>query len=480
MCGIVGAFNLTASGMDRFDAGALVQLAIADTVRGKDGTGLMFYDESAKKGATLYYVKEPATACSFIASQGGLEGYIEKSRFSVIHNRAATLGKLTEEHTHPFNFGTVSGVHNGTVSSWKTLLSEHIEAAEMDSQAIMEALSKIDPDPDAVGELLGSLEIGAYSLVWWDSRVDALRFARNDDRPMFMVSTRDNLWFGSELRMLEWILDKNRVSMHHSWATKIHHIIDIPVTGAEIAVHDFSKSVKLTSGGNNWWSRNWSSWDDYDDSDYYRWNTVSNSRYEGSTGDPRHVDIRGYASKMPALRTADTVTLTRMHNTMSAMVSADTARMPDLTGVRKAWEKYLLGHMEGANFTNAGTLRGTMHVCDVDADNLMYGYVWVDGAKVPISCSAATSDRETINAVLDILTGEGNREAIVPNVPIQGIRLYHNGMAAYIAGLPQCSAHEIAASEYDMETADILFAETHPDRASAKGDRVNWNIGWGI
>lgn len=476
MCGIVGAFNLTSGGMDKVDAAALVQLAIADTVRGKDGTGLMFYDEAAKKGATLYYVKEPATACSFIASQGGLDEYIAKSRFSVIHNRAATLGELTEDHTHPFTYGTVTGVHNGTVHSWKSLLKEHIDEAEMDSQAIIEALSKIDPDPEAVGKLLGSLESGAYSLVWWDSRVGALRFARNDDRPMCMVTTLDNIWFGSELRMLEWILYKNRINMHHSWSTKIHHLIEIPVSGAEIAVHDYSRDVKSVS--TSWWNRHQNDWDDYED--YYSWHTIPSASYSSTGTDPRHVDIRGYASKFPSIRTADVVTLTRIHNTMSAMVGADTARMPDLTSVRKAWEKYLLTHMEGANFTNAGTLRGTLHVCDIDQDNLMYGYVWVDGAKVPVSCSAAVSDTQTALAVLEILTSEGQREAIVPNVPIQGIRLYHNGMAAYIAGLPQCAAAEIKASEYEMDTPDLMFADSHPDRAAAMGDRVNWNIGWGV
>jgi hypothetical protein len=204
------------------------ELAIADTVRGYDGTGMFYYKEKKGEEASVWYQKKPTTASQFIAKHDW-QTYLRTSKFCVVHNRASTIGADTEENTHPFVEPNVIGVHNGTIHGWRSLTKTD---ANMDSHAVYVMLNETDPDPEAVGKALGkaSVEYGAYSLVWYDHRIGRLRFARNDDRPMTMVRTSTAIWFGSEMRMLEWVLSRNKEMMIRSWINESHRLLDIPIT----------------------------------------------------------------------------------------------------------------------------------------------------------------------------------------------------------------------------------------------------------
>lgn len=240
MCGIVGVFSTRSYGMAQDEVKALYNLVIADSARGEDGTGMYWMDCDGKR----WYWKEAKTAGECM-NKRIMRDFLDDARLAVCHNRAATLGAVDKESTHPFSTGNIIGVHNGTVSGWKAAFPE--AKSTMDSMAIFEALEDTDPDPEAVNEVLKKIDAGAYALVWHDMRVNELRLVRNSDRPLYIVSTRDAMWFGSEIRMLEWALYRNTETPVSSFKLDPHLLLCVPDGGGEAATHVMTSGPKYAA-----------------------------------------------------------------------------------------------------------------------------------------------------------------------------------------------------------------------------------------
>lgn len=249
MCGIVGFIHRSSAGAGSSEAKIMRELSVADIVRGYDGTGVFYHKEKKGDENKLWYVKDAVVATDLL-SRTEWNGHVRDAKFCVVHNRASTVGADTKANTHPFICNNVIGVHNGTIASWRQLKVGDGKPS-MDSEAVYMMLDNLNPDPDAIGKALGEycVEYGAYSLVWWDHRINKLRFARNYQRPMNMVRTTSAIWFGSELRMLEWVLHRNREVMIEGWSNKAYHLIDVSLDG-EATVHDYSDDVDKWGRGN--------------------------------------------------------------------------------------------------------------------------------------------------------------------------------------------------------------------------------------
>ena len=247
MCGIVFGITNSEDGFDYDDVKVFNNLFQADVVRGSDGAGLYWLDAEDK----LFYSRNTGHVGTNY-NLSGLSDWIGGGRFVVGHNRAATIGAVSKETTHPFTFSNVTGVHNGTISGWKQLGAKD---ATMDSMAVYEVLDDTDPDDEAVGNFLGQIDLGAYALVWYDARVRELRMARNNQRPLHLAVTNTGmLWGASELRMLEWVLDRNKYRISKSFSLATYSLLCIPVDGGKSRAYDYSDSLKV--GG---WSSGWDS-----------------------------------------------------------------------------------------------------------------------------------------------------------------------------------------------------------------------------
>jgi len=244
MCGIVGAVSYRNGGLNTAESETLFNLAMADVVRGMDGTGVFF--RAPDPSATSYYIRDAVPAPNLMSKYAWIDS-IEDTRFCVVHNRAATIGKVNEESTHPFSYGKIIGVHNGTIRSWASIPKS--PKAKMDSEAVIEALSNTDSDEQSVSELLCKLEDGAYSLVWYDSDINAIRLARNDDRPMWMGRSTGALWMASEVRMLEYAARRASMQLQESWSNEPHVLVTLPLDGSDMQLHDYSKDVPMKSYG---------------------------------------------------------------------------------------------------------------------------------------------------------------------------------------------------------------------------------------
>lgn len=116
------------------------------------------------------------------------------------HNRAATKGATTDKNAHPFIEGDICLMHNGTLYSHKELGDQ-----DVDSHAICHSLATV-----GYKETFEKIN-GAYALIWYNIAERKLYMARNNDRPLHMAVTPDNFYFASEMKMLDWILDRNGI-----------------------------------------------------------------------------------------------------------------------------------------------------------------------------------------------------------------------------------------------------------------------------
>lgn len=208
MCGIFGVVNGKHFRNVNMSLCNLVANGIVtNSVRGADSTGIMQMDHKD----TMHY-KAPISGGEFVRL-GSAAGYInaaDNSHFTVVHNRAATEGTVKTDNAHPFDHvgsanNYVIGVHNGTLKNWKVPGTKF----EVDSDWALNELTEHGIDA------LRKFE-GAYAFVWWDdAEPDVLQFARNAERPMYVlfVKGQNRMLFGSEYQMLVWLADRNNIAL---------------------------------------------------------------------------------------------------------------------------------------------------------------------------------------------------------------------------------------------------------------------------
>ena len=196
MCGIVGYIT---TGHDKYIASRehyLKYALIMDTIRGADSTGLIEVRHKFQVDA----MRSVLPGHDFINTDLFLKR--EQDAWCAIgHNRAATRGNVKVENAHPFYFGEVCLVHNGTLSHRGANFDSFEPSLEVDSMQIALALSKAEPE-DAT-RILSDID-GSFAVVWTDERDESINMARNQDRPLHYTwnKEQDFLSFMSDGLML--------------------------------------------------------------------------------------------------------------------------------------------------------------------------------------------------------------------------------------------------------------------------------------
>lgn len=201
MCGIVGV--LTKSPEAALNK-IMKDMLFFDTIRGEDSTGLV---RVASDGAVETH-KRALPAADFMCTKVGNRMLSALNSHVLIgHNRAATIGAVTDANAHPFSHGTVHGVHNGTLRS-RYQLEEHIKFTvdsdnlyyHIATKGVEDAMLKAD---------------GAFALVWYDSKDNTVHFIRNEERPLYLAGSEDNkhLFFASEPWMFKVAASRHNIKL---------------------------------------------------------------------------------------------------------------------------------------------------------------------------------------------------------------------------------------------------------------------------
>jgi len=200
MCGIVSVIKKDCTGTITYATERVFkQMLFANALRGTDGTGIFYKDINKNQ---VLYNKVPTPSWEAMTSLKELGTLSGKVSWIVGHNRKATMGINTYENTHPFCEGNIVLVHNGTLTN-KHELEKEVGKCTVDSQAITKLLDKEKPK-----QALEKLE-GAYALVWHNTKEDKLYFARNKERPLWIVETENLFVLVSEPGLAHWIIERN-------------------------------------------------------------------------------------------------------------------------------------------------------------------------------------------------------------------------------------------------------------------------------
>ena len=202
MCGIVAMMSTEKRVNATVRAKVFTQGVIVDTMRGHHSTGLVYVDddgdvETYKKAMPGYdFVDTPKF--------NSITDDIYKYPFLIAHNRWATKGKVNANNAHPFQHDHITGVHNGSLYTWRGLAPNH--DFETDSEYIFRGLADAEDNADILEHI-----DGAFALVWHDARDNTVHVCRNDDRPFHIahVKGEDTIVCCSEEEMLRFILDRN-------------------------------------------------------------------------------------------------------------------------------------------------------------------------------------------------------------------------------------------------------------------------------
>ena len=202
MCGLVAIISKTQSGFFQQDKTIFYQMLISDVFRGIDSTGCF----AVNKHGNLKWVKDASASPFFLNKKetvSFMDKFIPDYHIMVGHNRKATMGTVVSENAHPFTEGNICLVHNGT-------LKEHTKLAKttVDSHAICHHINE-----HGYKSMFRNID-GAYALIWYNAEEKTLYFARNAERPLYIVETETKIYLASEDKMLDWILDRNNISKY--------------------------------------------------------------------------------------------------------------------------------------------------------------------------------------------------------------------------------------------------------------------------
>ena len=219
MCGIIGA-----AGKLTIKEEKMVKMMLKlDTVRGPHSTGLF----GSTTGGTNDIFKKVGTPWDMeqYKQWGGFWG----KTYNVIigHNRYATAGKINAINAHPFQVGSLYGVHNGTLDN-QSLLDDSRDF-EVDSENIYHHMEK-----NGLADTVSKLD-GAYALVWYDESDKTINFVRNDERTLYYCLSEDkkSIFWASEGWMIQAAAAKCDVDIGDVWKfnSDVHMSIHIESKG---------------------------------------------------------------------------------------------------------------------------------------------------------------------------------------------------------------------------------------------------------
>jgi hypothetical protein len=245
------------------DIGVFEKLLYADTFRGPHSTGVFCRREHLIKGEGYVRIpmwKEAIPGPEYLetydwtALSTGFGTFNNYPNFLVGHNRWATQGAINDLNAHPFQYGKITMVHNGTLMD-QDLLPESKDF-EVDSENICYSINKI-----GAAETIQKLD-GAFVLIWHDSSDDTLHIIRNEERPFHLAKIVGGDWFGaSEEDMLLWILARgklpNNIQEHFECVVGTEYIFDVS-SGFELVnevKHDLPNHWNSYAAGG--WGQEW-------------------------------------------------------------------------------------------------------------------------------------------------------------------------------------------------------------------------------
>lgn len=151
MCGIFGVVGGTSGYKHRT---LVTALTVLNQPRGEDSTGLATMSSSGQARSFKRVVKPSR----FVRLKGYKSLVRRKTDVTIGHTRAASVGDVTRKNAHPFTYGSVTGVHNGTVSNLQEMAAHTGQDFTSDSQHLLYSVATTG----GVGPAEGGLNLAYF------------------------------------------------------------------------------------------------------------------------------------------------------------------------------------------------------------------------------------------------------------------------------------------------------------------------------
>lgn len=206
MCGLVGmAGNLNSTHSKMFR-----DMLVFDYVRGVDSTGVAMLGIAPSADVEVEKaIGSPGNLWEWGTSPLFNDRGFSKSakKLMIGHNRAATIGVVNTENAHPFQYGSVTGAHNGSLRDWYDL--EGYAHLDVDSKAIFNTINL-----KGIDHCWKNFS-GAAALVYYDAETKLLNIIRNSERPLFIAHSEksDAIFWASEPWMIIVAAERHKIKL---------------------------------------------------------------------------------------------------------------------------------------------------------------------------------------------------------------------------------------------------------------------------
>lgn len=198
MCGHVGMAGV----LTPQDEKAFHNMLIMDSVRGVDSTGVAVIHRG---DAGHHITKGIGDPFRLMDRKSYDKAFIGFQRAIIGHNRYATQGAVNDRNAHPYEFDTLIGAHNGTLTN-KWQLADARDYT-VDSENLYHHMETKGFDD------LMKVVLGAWALVWWDKENETINLLRNKERTLYLSHSPDGkkMYWASEAWMIEGALGRNNL-----------------------------------------------------------------------------------------------------------------------------------------------------------------------------------------------------------------------------------------------------------------------------
>jgi predicted glutamine amidotransferase len=211
MCGIISYF----SNDNKYNHSVrqlLHDMLWIGSIRGDNSTGLIYEEDGSPE---MY--KRAIPGWDFVQLKRTVKLLLDynKTPYFIGHNRAATRGDVNTSNAHPFEFGDILGIHNGTLTNHHAL-SPVGAKHEVDSQHLYHAISE-----NGFAAVVPRIN-GSFNLLWHDKSDNTIHLCKNETRPYSFakIKDKDMLIGASEKSMLKWLVKKHGMEIEYCWDPK--------------------------------------------------------------------------------------------------------------------------------------------------------------------------------------------------------------------------------------------------------------------
>lgn len=233
-----------------------------------DGSGIMYTNAKGK----TEYIKDALPSTELINTKAFENAYknLYKMKFVAGHTRYSTVGKNSEENSHPFHYGRYIGMQNGTIESdHKSIVPNKKSPCEVDSASVIWSLNE-----QGINATFDNYE-GQGVFMFTDLEKNTFNIVKNDARTLNVTKVLgyDIYIFSTDAAALQLVADRSGLFIEDIKPVKndtlFTYTFDNQVHERPLKVKEATYTYNYFNYRKSGYYAGWDDWDSYEDVDIY-------------------------------------------------------------------------------------------------------------------------------------------------------------------------------------------------------------------